>query len=229
MHILVVEDEVRLAETLKEILKTQKYTCDLVYDGEDGLAYAESGIYDVILLDIMLPKMNGFDVVRTLRSKKVSTPVILLTARDEVTDKVKGLDCGADDYLAKPFATEELLARIRAMTRRRGELIFDDTLQVGDLTLNLANYTLSRGDQRVQLANKEFEIMKQFFLHPDTILNKEELLTRLWGFENGAAGNNVEVYISFLRKKLTYLCSQMRIACIRNVGYRLEEPLCFGS
>ena len=115
------------------------------------------------------------------------------------------------------------------MTRRRGELIFDDTLQVGDLTLNLANYTLSRRDQRVQLANKEFEIMKQFFLHPDTILNKEELLTRLWGFENGAAGNNVEVYISFLRKKLTYLCSQMRIACIRNVGYRLEEPLCFGS
>ena len=167
--------------------------------------------------------------MQRLREASISTPVLLLSAKGEISDKVAGLDCGADDYLAKPFATEELLARIRAMTRRRGELIFDDTLQVGDLTLNLANYTLSRGDQRVQLANKEFEIMKQFFLHPDTILNKEELLTRLWGFENGAAGNNVEVYISFLRKKLTYLCSQMRIACIRNVGYRLEEPLCFGS
>ena len=150
MHILVVEDEVRLAETLKEILKTQKYTCDLVYDGEDGLAYAESGIYDVILLDIMLPKMNGFDVVRTLRSKKVSTPVILLTARDEVTDKVKGLDCGADDYLTKPFSTEELLARIRAVSRRLGEVLLDE-MQFADLTLNLSNCTLSGKTKSIKL------------------------------------------------------------------------------
>ena len=229
MKILLIEDEKPLSDALCQIFSKKRWETFAAYNGETGLDEALTGIYDIILLDIMLPKLDGLTVLQRLREASISTPVLLLSAKGEISDKVAGLDCGADDYLAKPFATEELLARIRAMTRRRGELIFDDTLQVGDLTLNLANYTLSRRDQRVQLANKEFEIMKQFFLHTDTILNKEELLTRLWGFENGAAGNNVEVYISFLRKKLTYLCSQMRIACIRNVGYRLEEPLCFGS
>ena len=207
MHILVVEDEVRLAETLKEILKTQKYTCDLVYDGEDGLAYAESGIYDVILLDIMLPKMNGFDVVRTLRSKKVSTPVILLTARDEVTDKVKGLDCGADDYLTKPFSTEELLARIRA---------------VSDLTLNLSNCTLSCKTKSIKLGYKEFEIMKLLMANPGAIISKDDLLVKVWGYESDAEDNNVEVYISFLRKKLHFLESAVNIATVRKIGYHLE-------
>lgn len=229
MRILLAEDEKSLARAIVTILKKHNYEADAVYNGEDALAYLQSGNYDAAILDIMMPGMSGIDALVRARESGVTLPILLLTAKSEVRDKVAGLDSGANDYMTKPFNPQELLARIRAMTRRRGELIFDDTLQVGDLTLNLANYTLSRGDQRVQLANKEFEIMKQFFLHPDTILNKEELLTRLWGFENGAAGNNVEVYISFLRKKLTYLCSQMRIACIRNVGYRLEEPLCFGS
>ena len=211
MHILVVEDEVRLAETLKEILKTQKYTCDLVYDGEDGLAYAESGIYDVILLDIMLPKMNGFDVVRTLRSKKVSTPVILLTARDEVTDKVKGLDCGADDYLTKPFSTEELLARIRAVSRRLGEVLLDE-MQFADLTLNLANCTLSGKTKSIKL----------LMANPGAIISKDELLVKVWGYESDAEDNNVEVYISFLRKKLHFLESAANIATVRKIGYHLE-------
>ena len=221
MHILVVEDEVRLAETLKEILKTQKYTCDFVYDGEDGLAYAESGIYDVILLDIMLPKMNGFDVVRTLRSKKVSTPVILLTARDEVTDKVKGLDCGADDYLTKPFSTEELLARIRAVSRRLGEVLLDE-MQFADLTLNLANCTLSGKTKSFKLGYKEFEIMKLLMANPGAIISKDELLVKVWGYESDAEDNNVEVYISFLRKKLHFLESAANIATVRKIGYHLE-------
>ena len=221
MHILVVEDEVRLAETLKEILKTQKYTCDLGYDGEDGLAYAESGIYDVILLDIMLPKMNGFDVVRTLRSKKVSTPVILLTARDEVTDKVKGLDCGADDYLTKPFSTEELLARIRAVSRRLGEVLLDE-MQFADLTLNLANCTLSGKTKSIKLGYKEFEIMKLLMANPGAIISKDELLVKVWGYESDAEDNNVEVYISFLRKKLHFLESAANIATVRKIGYHLE-------
>lgn len=229
MRILVVEDERDLNRIICKRLAAAGYSTDACYDGREALDYLEAAVYDAAVFDVMMPRMDGFEAVRRLRERGDATPVLFLTARDAVGDRVAGLDLGANDYLVKPFSFDELLARIRAMTRRRGELIFDDTLQVGDLTLNLANYTLSRGDQRVQLANKEFEIMKQFFLHPDTILNKEELLTRLWGFENGAAGNNVEVYISFLRKKLTYLCSQMRIACIRNVGYRLEEPLCFGS
>ena len=229
MRLLVAEDEKDLNDVITKTLIKNHYSVDSCQNGQEALDCLAMAEYDAIILDIMMPGINGLEVLKKLRSAGNKTPVLLLTALDSVPDRVAGLDGGADDYLVKPFAFEELLARIRAMTRRRGELIFDDTLQVGDLTLNLANYTLSRGDQRVQLANKEFEIMKQFFLHPDTILNKEELLTRLWGFENGAAGNNVEVYISFLRKKLTYLCSQMRIACIRNVGYRLEEPLCFGS
>ena len=221
MHILVVEDEVRLAETLKKILKTQKYTCDLVYDGEVGLAYAESGIYDVILLDIMLPKMNGFDVVRTLRSKKVSTPVILLTARDEVTDKVKGLDCGADDYLTKPFSTEELLARIRAVSRRLGEVLLDE-MQFADLTLNLSNCTLSGKTKSIKLGYKEFEIMKLLMANPGAIISKDELLVKVWGYESDAEDNNVEVYISFLRKKLHFLESAANIATVRKIGYHLE-------
>lgn len=221
MHILVVEDEVRLAETLGEILKGQKYTCDLVFDGRDGLDYAESGIYDVILLDIMLPKMSGFDVVNELRKKKVSTPVILLTARDEVTDKVRGLDCGADDYLTKPFSTDELLARIRAVSRRQGEVLMDE-LEYADLRLNLSNCTLSGKAKSVKLGYKEFEIMKLLMANPGGIISKDELLTKVWGYESDAEDNNVEVYISFLRKKLQFLESSATIATVRKIGYHLE-------
>ena len=221
MHILVVEDEVRLAETLGEILKGQKYTCDLVFDGRDGLDYAESGIYDVILLDIMLPKMSGFDVVKELRKKKVSTPVILLTARDEVTDKVRGLDCGADDYLTKPFSTDELLARIRAVSRRQGEVLMDE-LEYADLRLNLSNCTLSGKAKSVKLGYKEFEIMKLLMANPGGIISKDELLTKVWGYESDAEDNNVEVCISFLRKKLQFLESSATIATVRKIGYHLE-------
>lgn len=222
MRILIVEDEVRLADTLGEIMHTQKYSYDIVYDGEDGLAYGESGIYDVIILDIMLPKMNGFDVVKNLRKKKINTPVILLTARDEVSDKVKGLDSGADDYLTKPFSSEELLARIRAVSRRQGEVVLDE-LTFSDLTLNLANYQLSCGAKSIHLGFKEFEIMRLLMSNPAAVVSKDELLSKVWGYESDAEDNNVEVYVSFLRKKLQFLGSKVNIATVRKLGYHLEE------
>lgn len=221
MRILVVEDEIRLAETLAQILKQSKYTADVVNDGEDGYDYAMSGIYDVIVLDVMLPKMNGFDVVKEMRRQKNHTPVILLTARSEVTDKVTGLDCGADDYLTKPFSPDELIARIRALSRRKGEVIMDE-LVLDDLELSLSNNILQCGNKTIQLGLKEFEIMRLLLSNPNIIVPKEDLLLKVWGAESDAEDNNVEVYISFLRKKLAYLKSAVNISTIRKVGYRLE-------
>ncbi|HAN21026.1 MAG: DNA-binding response regulator [Clostridiales bacterium GWF2_36_10] len=222
MRILIVEDEVRLADTLGEIMHTQKYAYDIVYNGADGLSYGESDIYDVIVLDIMLPKMNGFDVVKNLRNKKIKTPVILLTARDEILDKVKGLDCGADDYLTKPFSAEELLARIRAVSRRQGEVVLDE-LKFADIILNLANYSLSSGKKSVHLGYKEFEIMRLLMSNHTSVVPKEDILTKVWGYDSEAEDNNVEVYISFLRKKLQFLDSKVNISTVRKIGYHLEE------
>ena len=175
----------------------------------------------MILLDIMLPKMNGFDVVRTLRSKKVSTPVILLTARDEVTDKVKGLDCGADDYLTKPFSTEECSRVFARFLAGWGNALLDE-LQFADLTLNLSNCTLSCKTKSIKLGYKEFEIMKLLTANPGAIISKDDLLVKVWGYESDAEDNNVEVYISFLRKKLHFLESAVNIATVRKIGYHLE-------
>lgn len=222
MRILIVEDEIRLADTLGEIMHTQKYAYDIVYDGADGLSYGESDIYDVIILDIMLPKMNGFDVVKNLRNKKIKTPVILLTARDEVTDKVRGLDCGADDYLTKPFSAEELLARVRAISRRQGEVVIDE-LKFGDITLNLSNYSLNCGKKSLHLGYKEFEILRLLLSNPSSVVPKEDILTKVWGYDSDAEDNNVEVYISFLRKKMQFLDSKVNISTVRKIGYHLEE------
>ncbi len=221
MRILVVEDEIRLAEALGQIIKEFKYTVDVVNDGEAGYDYAMSGIYDVVVLDIMLPKMNGFEVVRQMRRNKKSTPVILLTARDEVSDKVKGLDCGADDYLTKPFAPEELIARIRALSRRHGEVIMDE-LAFADIKLNLSAYMLECGYKSVRLGIKEFEVMRLLLSNPNSIVPKEDILLKVWGTETDAEDNNVEVYISFLRKKLAYLSASVKIATVRKVGYHLD-------
>ncbi len=223
MRILIVEDEKRLADALGEILKEAKYTVDISYDGESGYDNAASGIYDGIVLDIMLPKKNGLDIVRDLRkADHIATPVLLLTARDSVDDRVKGLDSGADDYLTKPFAPQELLARIRAMTRRQGEVVLDE-LSFGDLTLNLSGHSLHCGSKEVRLGLKEFDIMRMLLTAPKTILPKEELLIKIWGTESDAEDNNVEVYISFLRKKLFYLGSRVEITTVRRVGYYLTD------
>lgn len=229
MHILVVEDEVRLAETLKEILKTQKYTCDLVYDGEDGLAYAESGIYDVILLDIMLPKMNGFDVVRTLRSKKVSTPVILLTARDEVTDKVKGLDCGADDYLTKPFLTQELLLRIQRILQRcyRGELwrTAAKALQLGQRTVYLADALVRLPDGTAQpLTATERALLQKLAENRGHIVTYDAVCEAVWGADYYGYENSLNVHIRYLREKLEPNPSKPQyLLTVRGIGYKLAE------
>lgn len=222
MNILIVEDEVRLAEALAQIMTEQKYSVDVVHDGEDGLAYAESGLYDVVVLDVMLPKRSGFEVVRALRGKKIATPVLLLTARDEISDKVTGLDCGADDYMTKPFSPEELLARVRALARRQGDVVLEE-MTFSDVTLNLSAYTLECGAKSVHLGFKEFEVMRLLMGNPSIIVPKDDLITRVWGTESSAEDNNVEAYISFLRKKLFFLGSKVNIGTVRKVGYRLEE------
>ncbi|MBR0231424.1 MAG: response regulator transcription factor [Clostridia bacterium] len=221
MNILVVDDEKRLADSIGEIFRSQKYYCDCVYDGEDGLHYAESGIYDVIVLDIMLPKMNGFEVLKRLRAQKINTPVILLTARDEVSDKVRGLDYGADDYLTKPFSKDELLARVRALSRRTGEVILDE-LTYGDLSLDLNSNDLTCGDKKVHLGYKEFEILKLLMANPAQLFSKDDIITKVWGYLSDAEDNNVEVYVSFIRKKLAFLGSEVTVSTVRRLGYHLD-------
>ena len=222
MRILVIEDEVRLASTLQDLLELNGYTADICHDGETGLDNALSGIYDIVILDVMLPKMDGFSVLRALRAQGNSTPVLMLTARAEVSDRVEGLDCGADYYLTKPFAPKELLACIRALSRRQPELQTTDTLTFGDLTLDKSLFTLSCGDRTVHLSRKEFDLMELLMRNREMVLTKETLLLKIWGYESDVEENNVEVYISFLRKKLTHLHSQVRIKTIRMVGYCLE-------
>ena len=221
MNLLIVEDEVRLADALGEIMSEQKYMSDIVYNGIDGLYYAKNNSYDVIVLDVMLPGMNGFDIVRELRACHIATPVILLTAKDDVRDKITGLDNGADDYMTKPFVPGELLARIRALTRRQGDVVLEEQ-QFGDLTLHLSTCDLSCGYKSIHLSYKEFEILKLLIANQKIVLSKETLISRVWGNDSNAEDNNVEAYISFLRKKLSFLGSCVSINTVRKVGYRLE-------
>ncbi|MBC8546074.1 response regulator transcription factor [Clostridiaceae bacterium NSJ-31] len=221
MRVLIVEDEQRLAEALSQIMLEQRYAADVVYDGNDGLAYALSGQYDVVVLDVMLPGRNGFDVVREMRAQKNATPVLLLTARDELPDKVKGLDCGADDYMTKPFAPEELLARVRALSRRQGDVVLEE-LAFQDLTLSLSTRSLACGAKSVTLGYKEFEVLRLLLTNPRMIVPKEDIITKVWGSDSDAEDNNVEAYISFLRKKLYFLGSRVSIGTVRKVGYKLE-------
>lgn len=222
MQILIVEDEKRLADALKQILIEQKYMADVVYDGNDGLEYGKSGIYDLIILDIMLPYKDGFEVAFELRQSKINTPILMLTAKDTVPDKVSGLNCGADDYMTKPFAPEELIARIKALTRRKGEVVLDET-SYGDFNFNASTNQLSKGIKSVHLNFKEAEILKQFLSKPEVIISKEEIITKVWGYESDAGSNNVEAYISFLRKKLHFINSDTEIKSVKKMGYRLEK------
>lgn len=222
MHILIVEDELRLADTLKELLISQKHSVDAVYDGADGLYYAVNGKYDAIVLDLMLPKLSGFEVLRRLREQKINTPVLVLTAKDSVEDKVKGLDLGADDYLTKPFSTDEFFARVRAVARRKGEVVLSE-LSFADLTLSLSAYNLSCGTKSIHLGAKEFEIMRILMLNHGLVLSKETLINKVWGGDSDIMDNNVEAYISFLRKKLGFLCSRVQISSARKQGYFLTE------
>ncbi len=222
MRVLIVEDERRLAQTLADLMEAHNYTADISYDGETGLDNALSGIYDVIILDVMLPKRNGFEVVRAMRNEGVKTPVLMLTARTETDDKVNGLDAGADYYLTKPFQSRELLACIRVITRRQNHAA-DNALTFGDLRLELSSCQLFCGEKSVRLSRKEFEIMGKLMANGAQVVTKETLLLTVWGYDSNAEDNNVEVYISFLRKKLSHLKSTVTIKTLRMIGYHLEE------
>ncbi len=220
MKILLVEDEKKLSQAVKYILTKNEYTVDTVFDGEEGLAYSLLKIYDLIILDIMLPKIDGIKILKTIREKKINTPVLLLTAKTTTEDKVLGLDCGADDYLTKPFETKELLARVRALLRRKGEII-EDIINLHDISLNNNNHILSSNNLDITLSPKEFDIIKILMLNNKNIVTKEFLIEKVWGFDKDTDYNNLEVYISFLRKKLNFLNSKVYIKTIRGVGYCL--------
>ena len=226
MNILIVEDEKRLADALSHILIEQKYMVDVVYDGAEGLDYGLSGIYDCIILDVMLPSMNGFDVCLELRRKKVTTPVLMLTAKDTVSDKVKGLDAGADDYMTKPFSPEELLARLRVLTRRRGEVILDQ-MSFDDITLHLdqSKLSCSKNHKNIHLNFKECELLKAFMSKPNVIISKQDLIVKIWGYDSDAGDNNVEAYVSFIRKKLTFVESNVEIVSVKKLGYKLTTKI----
>ena len=225
MRILVVEDEKNLAESLVKLLEGRNYQAEAVYDGTAGLDYALSGQFDAVILDVMLPGQNGFQVANTLRKRGSAVPILMLTARDEVLDKVRGLDNGADDYLTKPFTTEELLARVRALLRRQGNVQMEE-LAFGDIQLSLNSCLLSRDGKQVRLSHREFEVMRLLMVHPGSILSKEDLILKVWGPDSDAVDNNVEAYISFLRKKLFYLDSSVQISAQRRLGYLLEAGTC---
>jgi DNA-binding response OmpR family regulator len=222
MKILVVEDDLHLAESLTHIIKEQGYFVDTVDNGLDGLYYASNETYDAIILDVMLPKMNGYDVIKTLRKQKNATPTMMLTAKSELDDKVTGLDAGADDYMVKPFAPKELLARVRALTRRTGEVLVDE-ISFGDTTLNLNTHALICNHKTVTLSNKECQILHILMANPNAIVSKETLIVKVWGIDSNTNDNNVEAYISFLRKKLCYVGSKVTIQTIRMAGYKLGD------
>lgn len=223
MRILLVEDEKRMAQALCEILRLEKYEVDHYDNGTDGLAALESNIYDIAVLDVMLPGINGFEIVRNARSKGIATPVLMLTAKSELDDKVNGLDSGADDYLTKPFMTRELLARLRALGRRSLGAA-DGTLSYGDIALDASTMTLSctKTHQSVRLSEKECRILEYLIANSGQILTREQLALKIWGYDSEAEYNNVEVYMSFTRKKLMYVEAATEIKAVRGVGYELR-------
>lgn len=221
MRILVVEDEKPLSDILSELLKKHKYSVDVVNNGQDGLDYGLSEIYDLILLDVMMPKMNGYEVLKKLRACKISTPVIMLTAKSEIEDKVAGLDVGADDYITKPFDTRELLARIRSAVRRK-EVFQGDVLSFSDLTIDKNTLKVSTSSNEVKLSLKEFQILEILMANPLQIISKEQIAEKIWGYDFEGEYNSVEVYVSFVRKKMKFIQTRVKIKASRGLGYSLE-------
>lgn len=220
MNILLVEDDLGLSHALRKILEDNGYSVDVVHDGQAGLDYGMSDLYDVIILDVMLPKKDGFVVTRELRRARVSTPILLLTARGAVSDKISGYDSGADDFMTKPFSPNELMAHLRALTRRQGDVLFE-SVSVGDLTLDLESRELSCRSKSIALTAKEFLVCRMLMARRGQLISKEMLLSKVWGTEPDVSDNIVESYISFLRKKLAHLDSTARIETVRFAGYRL--------
>ncbi|MBE5955167.1 MAG: response regulator transcription factor [Lachnospiraceae bacterium] len=220
MKILIIEDEILLADSLKALLQKKGFQVECVYNGEDGAAFAETEIYDLLILDVMIPKMNGYEVSRRVREKRLGTPILMLTAKSEVEDEIEGLNAGADYYLTKPFDNRKLLACINALLRRQGPQI--NELTVGNTALNLSNSQLSCGENSIRLSSKEFDVMRYLMSSQGQILPKEMILCRVWGFNSNAVENNVEVYVGLLRKKLRHIGSNVRIEAVRRMGYLME-------
>ena len=214
MRLLLVEDEKELSRALAKMLGKEGYDVDCVYDGLDGLNFSLSGLYDLIILDVIMPKMNGFEVLAELRRKKVETPILILTALSDEHDKVAGLDRGADDYVSKPFS-------VRALLRRRGKLVTDNKLEYAEATLDLMTFTLSTPKGEIGLTAKEFELLRYLFEYPNFVAAKEDLIVKAWGLECDFESNNLEVYMSFIRKKLHHLGASFTIEAVRGVGYKL--------
>jgi len=223
MRILLAEDELRMAKALCEILHQEKYDVDHVKDGAEASEALNTNIYDLIILDVMMPYKNGFLVCKEAREKGITTPILMLTAKSLVDDKVLGLDSGADDYLTKPFQTKELLARIRALTRRTGD-IKDDKLSFGDITLDKNTFLLecTKNKNSVSLSAKEYKVMEYMINNHKSILTREQFAMKIWGYDSEAEYNNVEVYMTFVRRKLSYIGSKTEIKAIRNIGYQLR-------
>lgn len=220
MKILVIEDEVLLANSIKALLENKGFDVECVHDGEDGALYAESGVYDLLILDVMMPKMNGYEVAKKVRHDRCTTPILMLTARSGIEDRLEGLNAGADYYLTKPFDSRELLACINVLLRRQGTQV--NELVVGNTALDLGSCTLSCGANVVRLSAKEFDVMRFLMQSKGTVLPKELILSRVWGFDSNAVENHVEVYVAMLRKKLSYIGSNVRIEAIRRLGYVME-------
>ncbi len=223
MKILIIEDEYSLADAVAETLKNEKYNVCIETNGEDGEDEALTENYDLILLDVMLPGKNGFEILRDLRNEKVKTPIIMLTAKSEIDDKLNGLEHGADDYITKPFSMRELLARIKAVLKRTNNIEDTECLKYGDLVLDVKNAKLKCRDNEIQISGKELELLEQLMLYKNQILSRENLVDRIWGYDNEAEYNNVEVYITFIRRKLKLIESKVNIKAVRGIGYKLGE------
>lgn len=220
MKILIVEDEKLLAKSIQLLLKSNGFESDIVFDGQTGYEYAKLGIYDLIISDIMMPKMNGYELTKKIRQEHIGTPILMLTAKSQVDDRISGLNSGADYYLTKPFNTNELLACINALLRRQGSQVSD--INYGNTSLNLSSATLHTGKDNIRLSSKEFDIIRLLFGSGENITSKETILTKVWGFDSNAVENHVEVYIGFLRKKLSSIGSNISIVAVRKLGYTLE-------
>ena len=220
MKILVIEDEKLLAQSIRALLEQKGFTVETVYDGETGAEYAKLGIYDLLILDVMMPGLDGFEVARQVRAQRCATPILMLTARSGIEDRIQGLNAGADYYLTKPFDTRELLACINALLRRQGNQV--DELKFGDTSLDLGSGLLVCGEKSVRLSAREFDVMRLLLQSGERILSKETILARVWGYDSNAVENHVEVYVGFLRKKLRAIGSDIRIEAIRRLGYHLE-------
>ena len=222
MNILIIEDEYSLADAISESLKNEKFNVIIKANGEQGEDEALTENYDLILLDVMLPGKNGFEILRYLRNQKIKTPIIMLTAKSEIDDKLNGLEHGADDYITKPFAMRELIARIKAVLKRTNNIENTDYLEYGDLVLDLKNAKLMCNNNDIQISGKELELLEQLLINKNQISSRESLAERIWGYESDSEYNNVEVYITFVRRKLKLIDSKVTIKAIRGVGYKLE-------